>query len=482
MKTKLLFFASLLLASTQLSAQLPSVSEKLSLTPDHVQERLSNYENSVSAGNLLKNNSYDRPAVIDRYAVDMADIEHFDRQYQMTYFPGGQLRTITRLNSGMNYQSRTVFNYDAYGNTSSEIYLMPNMWDEWEPDYRRINTYTPEGYLSSYTYEYYNGGSWDFDYGYKLDYFYANGRVEKIETQYTNDGENYMQELVINYAYTSSNTPSIIEFLFWDENILSFIGYQKRFISEWGPHEFRPDFLFYNINVDAGVTDYIVDKYNWANFEVPHAESIIEMDYDYTLGVYTDKIKIESTYNSNNQRTELVIFNFDGVDYAPDFKLESIYHNCYGFRGSLEFDYVDPIGWQLSWGRVLTGETTPYNESCFVTAYDVYTDFSAMNGSGTRTRRYEIQQPTNLSIEDNTMDNGIQAYPNPTLDFLNVRFENFSGQQQELSLVGLDGRVYFETVANTELSILDLNAIPAGMYVLVITNEKEVTTQKVIKK
>ena len=98
MKRNILLSTVLMVSCTvQLSAQFSNLEDKIKRVPTHVEERLSEYDRIVPPKSVFKNSSYDTPMTIERYAVDALEIQTLDRVYQLTYMPGGQLRTQTRM-------------------------------------------------------------------------------------------------------------------------------------------------------------------------------------------------------------------------------------------------------------------------------------------------------------------------------------------------------------------------------------------------
>jgi len=480
MKKKLLFCAVLIFSSTlQVSAQFSSLENKIKRVPTHVEERLSGYERIIPTKSQTKNTSYDTPMTIERYAVDALEVQTLDRVYQLTYMPGGQLRTETRMDGMLNNQFRTIFNYDGVGEISSIIYQYWN-GGSWEFDYREIYSYTTQGYLSSITYEYYNMGDWLYDYGNQFVYETSGGNIVKLIGYGSNDGVIWDEYFQFDFAYNGGNTPSELTIKVWEEDYLSYIPYEKWEISNWGPQPFYPDFYFNSRRLDYKISDLIINKISDYDGFYP-SDFIYNSAYDFTDGTYNFKANIYSTYVDNN-RTEFTVESWNGLIYEPQDRIVQQFNSCYGYGGALSYEYIIPTGWQLDGGEIFVGETTPYNESCYVTAYNRYTNFSAMNPTGDWTRRWVINQFSNLSLSENELNNNLQVFPNPSNNEVTINFTGDFTSDFKVSVIGLDGKVLHTSTMNSSIQKIDISQLPSGMYTLILENGSSVLTEKIIKR
>ncbi len=465
--------------TVQLSAQFSNLEDKIKRVPTHVEERLSEYDRIVPPKTVFKNSSYDTPMTIERYAVDALEIQTLDRVYQLTYMPGGQLRTQTRMDGLLNNQNRTIFNYDGVGEISSIIY---QTWNgaNWDFDYREIYSYNSQGYLTSIVYEQYNMGDWDYDGAYQFEYEYSGSNVTVFTGNQSADGEIWEEYFRFDYGYDGGSTPSELTINVWEEDYLSYLPYEKWVISDWGPGPFKPDFYFNSHRLDFKITDYIINKISDYDMVYP-ADFIYYTSYDFVDGSYLYQANIYSTYVDDN-RTEFTIEDWNGAIYEPSDRELQQFDECYGYEGRLSQEYINATGWQLNGGAIFVGETTPYNESCYVTAYNYYTNFNGGNPAGDWTRRWVINQFSNLSLNENELNSNLQVFPNPTTNEITVNFTGDFTSDFKLTVIGLDGKTHYSAKMSSSFQHVDISELPAGMYTIVLENDNTVMTEKIIKK
>jgi len=88
------------------------------------------------------------------------------------------------------------------------------------------------------------------------------------------------------------------------------------------------------------------------------------------------------------------------------------------------------------------------------------------------------QQP--LSVHDAFANAiGMQVYPNPAQELVNVRVSREG--TFDLQLTGMDGRVVKQLHASGESAQMDLQELPAGAYVLVLSTKDGIARQRLIK-
>ena len=71
-----------------------------------------------------------------------------------------------------------------------------------------------------------------------------------------------------------------------------------------------------------------------------------------------------------------------------------------------------------------------------------------------------------------------EIYPNPTNSFLNIEFE---GALIEVTLRNLEGKLLSQTSVHASPILLDMTNYPSGMYLLQLTGENHMQTQRIIK-
>ncbi len=75
----------------------------------------------------------------------------------------------------------------------------------------------------------------------------------------------------------------------------------------------------------------------------------------------------------------------------------------------------------------------------------------------------------------------VLIYPNPASDIVNINYPNFKKAEKAI-LTDILGQVVFEITINSELTRVDLSSLSSGLYTISISNEKNVSSYKIIKK
>lgn len=118
------------------------------------------------------------------------------------------------------------------------------------------------------------------------------------------------------------------------------------------------------------------------------------------------------------------------------------------------------------------------NDTYVVTGFTYSTDFDVTNNKGSADG-WIIWIAGNNSVEDNYFSNSINIFPNPTKE--KIYIENKNGKTLEVSVFSINGtNIYYEKT-NKSNSIIDLENIEQGIYLLEIQSDCEKTTKKFIK-
>nr|WP_294895135.1 T9SS type A sorting domain-containing protein [uncultured Pedobacter sp.] len=82
----------------------------------------------------------------------------------------------------------------------------------------------------------------------------------------------------------------------------------------------------------------------------------------------------------------------------------------------------------------------------------------------------------------NSSENSVFVYPNPTVNEIHVRLENFDSAVNEIALIDMQGKIVYKTVANGNDNVISMDALNKGTYVLCLTKDgKIVKKEKIIK-
>jgi uncharacterized repeat protein (TIGR01451 family) len=113
----------------------------------------------------------------------------------------------------------------------------------------------------------------------------------------------------------------------------------------------------------------------------------------------------------------------------------------------------------------------------------IYFDFNAPIITNTTTNRIAFP----LAIEDELEEEsdgipGLAVYPNPTRSLVNIAFVNDLRLDHHIRLFGVDGKVLQEQQTKGNSALFDLEALPAGVYMIHISNTNGLHTyRKVIR-
>ena len=99
-----------------------------------------------------------------------------------------------------------------------------------------------------------------------------------------------------------------------------------------------------------------------------------------------------------------------------------------------------------------------------------------------------MQQPFAITVEVETPNSegivlSFQTYPNPTTDWLYLKIDGYSGQEQvAYRLTDMNGKVLLsDEVLTEETSIMTSDLAPATYFLVVAVNGNEKKTFKIMK-
>lgn len=112
----------------------------------------------------------------------------------------------------------------------------------------------------------------------------------------------------------------------------------------------------------------------------------------------------------------------------------------------------------------------------------VYTTITGANGSVAQ----GVQQPYEISVvlgfEDHQV-NLLQAYPNPTIDYLTLNVGNSDLSSLNFQLYDITGKLIENKKITNSIETIRMENLPSAIYFLKVTNNnKELKTFKIIKK
>jgi len=76
----------------------------------------------------------------------------------------------------------------------------------------------------------------------------------------------------------------------------------------------------------------------------------------------------------------------------------------------------------------------------------------------------------------------IIAYPNPTIDYLTVDVKNYEFGEMTLNLFNINGKLLESRIIREEKTVLNIEKLPTGIYLINISSGIEQDNVKIIKK
>lgn len=77
-------------------------------------------------------------------------------------------------------------------------------------------------------------------------------------------------------------------------------------------------------------------------------------------------------------------------------------------------------------------------------------------------------------------DNSIKVYPNPATDYITIEIA-WDGQPLKLSVSDVSGRLVYQSDVNDEKTIIDVSALPQGLYIIKVADNKSFSMKKLVK-
>jgi len=227
-----------------------------------------------------------------------------------------------------------------------------------------------------------------------------------------------------------------------DWNSLEIVAYSHDVLTDVKPSG-KVEFKFLNIMlVDSSVSysasqGYVVYKINPIPGLIPGdvIENTADIFFDFNPEVVTNTV-----HNSVECPTPSITMN----------------------NGVMDCGIASNIQWYGD-GLEITGETnqtyTPTQNGVYLVIYD--------NGNGCVSEStFDLQ---NLSRSNNNAGINVVAYPNPFNDFVTLKFENSLGENNQLMLIDISGRVvYTENVSNQKQIVIQKNNLSNGIYQVVL--------------
>ncbi len=96
---------------------------------------------------------------------------------------------------------------------------------------------------------------------------------------------------------------------------------------------------------------------------------------------------------------------------------------------------------------------------------------------------YEFSDIIKVTMEEIKASVQVKAFPNPTIDYLNIELNADNATEINIRLTNVAGNTLQQRTASNDDNVqFDMNSLPSGIYFLVVDNGTDVQTQKIVKK
>ncbi len=194
---------------------------------------------------------------------------------------------------------------------------------------------------------------------------------------------------------------------------------------------------------------------------------LTELDLNLSGGVWTNSTKYTYTY-SNNKPVTYTIATWTGASWSNE--SEDTY--TYGTGAGLLATDINQV----------YGPNGAYNNQKLIYGYDannnntsiINQDYPAgawVNFDSTHLYYHETGS-ANAVVNVNELDGAISVYPNPAQSVINVAVSNARVQPLIATLYDITGRTLKTIPVNSSVTQIGLNNVSAGIYQLVLADEK----------
>lgn len=88
-----------------------------------------------------------------------------------------------------------------------------------------------------------------------------------------------------------------------------------------------------------------------------------------------------------------------------------------------------------------------------------------------------VTENVNMEIGENTLANEIQIFPNPASNQLNITH----ALNKKVEVININGQVVYSQNSMAEVAVISIDDLAAGLYIIRLSDEKNIITKKLIK-
>jgi len=292
------------------------------------------------------------------------------------------------------------------------------------------------------------------------------------------DGSDCIREMDGHVLVTIENNPPVIHYLC----MVTYDTINGRNLLIWNKpnHPYMSHFNIYKEIYQNNVFEKIA--------EVPFNALSVYLDTTSDPRVKSDKYKLSVTDSSGTESEKSPFHKTVHLSINPGiYGFNLIWNHYEGFEFKT-YRIHRKIG-DGSWALI----------DSVASNVDAYTDFYTGSGLATyyiEVLRLEPCHPAKsgeylsvvsnfstsapLGMEENELS-GVMIYPNPVRDILRIKVPDSSVKSFRVSVWGPDGRKYMEDISQGSAAVLDVSALPSGLYFLKLFGENSVTVLKFIR-
>ena len=448
-----------------------------------------------------------KPLSIDEYSQQVIAINKGN--------PTGNYRIIgerwqdyNTITSTWDFTDSILFTYNSNGlndlKFKREYDNITNTWNNYD---RYLYQYTPEGWLSQYVYQIWNGAAWDNQA--KSNYTYNSSGLMTEKYDQTWNAGNWENTYRYTYSYNSNNLEDVSTYFNWN-NISSQWQPSNQTNISYDANNNLTSVLYKNWNGSAwdnvSLTNY---QYNASNKNI----SLRYYTWDNIGNAWKNDYRDTTIYNAGTSVREAFTWNA-GTSSWDNYSKQTIIYDANELPTQITAQVWDNVNtmwlnhYRISYNYDANQNQTLYHyetwdntNSVWVKQYKLNYTFNGDNYN--LTYLYETWDNVNTmwvpyyrkfywyetnpfaSIADNSQQLQFHAYPNPTNELLRVQLTLTSPQDVQIKLFDLQGNlVYQQQYSNTVGQVnfpVDIQAFSSGIYVLQVQTANGIVQQKMIK-
>lgn len=136
--------------------------------------------------------------------------------------------------------------------------------------------------------------------------------------------------------------------------------------------------------------------------------------------------------------------------------------------------------WNFGDGSTLNG-TSPNAQHTYANGtYNMYVVINNNNGCDADTLKTTVLISDDTSVDEETLNNVIQIYPNPTSGIIQIQ-NNLNKAINQVVIYDYAGKEIYSTVINESKSYMNISDLPQGIYFIKAIVNEQFTVKKIVK-